>query len=79
MGYTLSNGQCSRLDAIKFLSILSDYKRLSVAAVLYNILSSVLPILLFLVGGYGLGKVLPKLIVQGAVKRITQWCGLSCL
>ncbi len=41
------------------------------AAVLYNILSSVLPILLFLVSGYALGKVLPKFIVHSAVKRIT--------
>ncbi len=40
-------------------------------AVLYNILSSVLPILLFLVSGYALGKVLPKFIVHSAVKRIT--------
>jgi len=42
-----------------------------VAAVLYNILSSVLPILFFLVAGYGLGKVLPKQLVRAAVKRIT--------
>ena len=40
-------------------------------AVLYNILSSVVPILLFLIGGYGLGKILPKSIVRPAVKRIT--------
>ena len=40
-------------------------------AVLYNILSSVVPILLFLIGGYGLGKILPKSIVHPAVKRIT--------
>jgi len=42
-----------------------------VTAVLYNILSSVLPILLFLVSGYALGKVLPKVIVHSAVRRIT--------
>lgn len=41
------------------------------SAVLCNILSSVVPILLFLVGGYGLGKVLPKVIVRSSVKRIT--------
>lgn len=40
-------------------------------AVLYNILSSVLPILLFLVSGYALGKVLPAFIVHSAVRRIT--------
>ena len=40
-------------------------------AVLHNILSSVIPILLFLVGGYGLGKVLPKAFIHHAVKTIT--------
>lgn len=40
-------------------------------AVLHNILSSVLPILLFLMGGYGLGKKLPKVITHKAVKCIT--------
>ena len=40
-------------------------------AVLYNILSSVIPILLFLIGGYILGKVLPKTIIVSAIKRIT--------
>lgn len=39
--------------------------------VLHKILSSVLPILMFLAGGYGLGKVLPKYIVRSAVKPIT--------
>lgn len=41
------------------------------SAVLYNILSSVVPILLFLIGGYGLGKVLLKPLVRRAVKGIT--------
>lgn len=41
------------------------------SAVLYNILSSVVPILLFLIGGYGLGKVLPKMLAHAAIKRIT--------
>lgn len=41
------------------------------SAVLYNILSSVVPILLFLIGGYGLGKVLPKGLALSAIKRIT--------
>src|SRR5690554_7064667 len=63
--------QCSRLGATKFVSVFSDSARLFVTAVLYNILSSVLPILLFLVSGYALGKVLPKFIVHSAVKRIT--------
>lgn len=40
-------------------------------AVLHNILSSVIPILLFLVGGYGLGKMLPKAMIHRAVKYIT--------
>lgn len=40
-------------------------------AVLHNILSSVVPILLFLVGGYGLGKMLPKPIIHRAVQCIT--------
>ena len=40
-------------------------------AVLHNILSSVIPILLFLVGGYALGKLLPKAIVRSAVNYIT--------
>ena len=40
-------------------------------AVLYNILSSVVPILLFLVGGYGLGKMLSKRVMHRAVKGIT--------
>lgn len=39
--------------------------------VLHNILSSVIPILLFLVGGYGLGKLLPKTIIRSAVNYIT--------
>lgn len=41
------------------------------SAVLHNILSSVLPILLFLVGGYAVGKVLNPFIVHKAVKGIT--------
>ncbi len=40
-------------------------------AVLPNILSSVLPVLLFLVSGYGLGKVVPKPRVTALVKWIT--------
>jgi uncharacterized membrane protein YbjE (DUF340 family) len=42
-----------------------------VTAVLYNILSSVLPILLFLVGGYALGQILVKRMVHSAIKWIT--------
>lgn len=41
------------------------------SAVLYNILSSVVPILLFLMGGYGLGKALPKTFIHASVKCIT--------
>ena len=41
------------------------------SAVLYNILSSVVPILLFLIGGYGLGKALPKVFIHSSVKCIT--------
>lgn len=40
-------------------------------AILYKVLASVLPILGFLVGGYGLGKVLSKAVVQHAGKLIT--------
>jgi len=42
-----------------------------VTAVLHNILSSVVPILLFLVGGYAFGKVLPKGIINKTVGSIT--------
>lgn len=39
-------------------------------AILFNILLSVLPILLFLLGGYGLGKVLPQRAIHVAIKPI---------
>lgn len=41
------------------------------AAVFYNILASVIPILLFLIGGYGLGKMLAKPLIRQVVAGIT--------
>ena len=41
------------------------------SAIFYNTLSAVVPILVCLLGGYGLGKVLPKVRIRSAVKCIT--------